>query len=270
MNLVVPKSLAAFFLTLAFATTTHAQDPNLLHRIDDHYNHLHTLRAHYTQHYTGMGLDRIETGTLLLKKPGLMRWSYDQPTGKLFVLDGKYAWFYTPGDTQATRASAKQLDDLRSPLRFLLGHTQLAKELDNLTNAPEGADYRITGIPKGMSQRVRLLTLTVTPTGAIERMKLEETDGATTDFTFNDMQEEIPVKPTDFTFTPPPRRHHRRRPPTHLASAVFSTGAKKKLSFRPDPERAQRVEGEAEKPATPRHKLTSSPSPTPPPPPPHP
>ena len=55
-----------------------------------------------------------------------------QPVGKVFVLDGKFAWFYTPGDAQATRVPAKQLDDLRSPLRFLLGHTQLKKELDNL------------------------------------------------------------------------------------------------------------------------------------------
>lgn len=99
----------------------------LLHRVDEHYNQLTSLRARYIEHYAGMGLDRTESGTLLLKKPGRMRWSYDQPEGKLFVLDGKFAWFYTPGDEQAQRLPAKQLDDLRSPLRFLLGHTQLKK-----------------------------------------------------------------------------------------------------------------------------------------------
>jgi outer membrane lipoprotein carrier protein len=181
-----------------------AQDAALIRRVDDHYNHLHTLRARYTEHYTGMGLDRSESGTLTLKKPGLMRWSYDSPTGKLFVLDGKYAWFYTPGDAQVSRAPAKQLDDLRSPLRLLLGHTQLAKELDNLTTTPDGANYKISGVPKGMAQRVHLLTLTVTPTGAIARMTLEETDGAITDFTFTQMQEEIALPASDFSFTPPP------------------------------------------------------------------
>ena len=84
-----------------------------------------------------MGMDRSEEGTLLLKKPGRMRWSYAQPAGKVFVLDGKYAWFYTPGDAQAQRIPAKKLDDLRSPLRFLLGHTELAKELDNIAVKPE-------------------------------------------------------------------------------------------------------------------------------------
>ena len=172
--------------------------------MDDHYNHLRTLRARYTERYTGVGLDRTESGTLTLKKPGLMRWSYDAPSGKLFVLDGKYAWFYTPGDAQVSRAPAKQLDDLRSPLRVLLGHTQLSKELDQLATAPDGANFRITGVPKGMAQRVHLLTLIVTPSGAIERMRLEETDGATTEFTFSRIEEDIALPPAEFTFIPPP------------------------------------------------------------------
>jgi outer membrane lipoprotein carrier protein len=181
-----------------------AQDNDaLVRRVDDHYNHLNSLRARYTERYSGMGMDRTEEGTLLLKKPGRMRWSYATPVGKVFVLDGKFAWFYTPGDAQATRVPAKQLDDLRSPLRFLLGHTQLKKELDNLTVAPEGSAFRISGVPKGMAQRVKLLSLWVTASGAIERMRLEEVDGAVTEFTFSAMQENVPVKDSDFAFIPP-------------------------------------------------------------------
>jgi outer membrane lipoprotein carrier protein len=175
----------------------------LVRKVDDHYNHLSSLRAHYTEHYSGMGMDRTEEGTLLLKKPGRMRWSYAAPVGKVFVLDGKFAWFYTPGDAQATRVPAKQLDDLRSPLRFLLGHTQLRKELENLTLAAEGSGYRISGVPKGMEQRVKLLSLWVTAVGQIERMRLEEVDGAVTEFVFSDLKENVPVKDSDFAFIPP-------------------------------------------------------------------
>jgi outer membrane lipoprotein carrier protein len=175
----------------------------LVRKVDDHYNHLNSLRAHYTESYAGMGMNRSEEGTLLLKKPGRMRWSYAAPLGKVFVLDGKFAWFYTPGDAQATRVPAKQLDDLRSPLRFLLGHTQLKKELDNLTVAADGSGFRISGVPKGMAQRVKLLSLWVTAGGAIERMKLEEVDGAVTEFAFSGMQENVPVKDADFAFVPP-------------------------------------------------------------------
>jgi outer membrane lipoprotein carrier protein len=178
-------------------------DLALVHKVDDHYNHLASLRTAYTEHYAGMGMDRTETGTLLLKKPGRMRWNYAEPVGKVFVLDGKFGWFYTPGDAQAQRIPAKQLDDLRSPLRFLLGHTQLQKELDGLTVTPAGSGFAITGVPKGMAERLKLLTLLVSPAGAIDRMRLEEVDGAVTEFTFSQMQEDVPVSDADFKFTQP-------------------------------------------------------------------
>ena len=197
----------SFRIALALLTLTAAalaQPPDLLHRVDDHYNHLRTLRARYTERYAGMGIDRTESGTLELRKPGLMRWAYDAPAGKVFVLDGKFAWFYTPGDAQVTRAPAKQLDDLRTPLRFLLGHTQLAKELDHIAIAPAPNNtFTITGVPKAMADRVRLITLTVTPDGTITAMKIEETTGAITAFTFTDQKENVTLPSGDFHFTPP-------------------------------------------------------------------
>jgi outer membrane lipoprotein carrier protein len=178
-------------------------DAAIIRKVDDHYNHLSSLRTHYVEHYSGMGMDRVEEGTLLLKKPGRMRWSYAEPVGKVFVLDGKFAWFYTPGDAQVQRVPAKELDDLRSPLRFLLGHTQLKKELDGIAVAAEGGGFRISGVPKGMVERVKLLTLGVSAAGSIERMKLEEVDGAVTEFTFSEMKENVPVKDGDFVFVVP-------------------------------------------------------------------
>lgn len=195
---------ALVLAALCCASSLLAQDNDaVVRRVDDRYNHLSSLRAHYTERYSGMGMDRTEEGTLLLKKPGRMRWSYAAPVGKVFVLDGKFAWFYTPGDAQASRVPAKQLDDLRSPLRFLLGHTQLNKELDNLMVTPDGAGFRITGVPKGMAQRVKLLSLGVTTRGTIERIRLEELDGAVTEFVFTDLKENVPVKDGDFAFIPP-------------------------------------------------------------------
>jgi outer membrane lipoprotein carrier protein len=84
-----------------------------------------------------------------------------------------------------------------------LGHTQLKKELDNLAVVPEGSGFRIAGIPKGMEQRVKLLSLWVTASGEIQRMKLEEVDGAVTEFTFSGMEENVPVKNEEFVFSPP-------------------------------------------------------------------
>ncbi len=144
---------------LAVAAAVSAQAPpartqalsakELAAKVDARYNHLHSLTAHFTERYRGMGIDRTETGTLTLSKPGRMRWAYDWPSGKVFVLDGKNAISYTPGDAQALRTPAKQLDDLRSPLRFLLGHTEIAKELDGLTMTLVNGGYTTFGGAEG-------------------------------------------------------------------------------------------------------------------------
>jgi outer membrane lipoprotein carrier protein len=198
--------MRVLLLTIALATTLHAQDAHLLAaRVDAHYNHLQSFQADYAEHYTGMGVDRTETGTLLLQKPGRMRWSYNQPAGKIFVLDGKFAYFYAPGDTQAQRIPAKELDDLHSPLRFLLGHTQLEKEMPGLIAAPSAnGQFTLTGVPKTMAQRIRALTLTVTTDGVIQRIRISETDGSVTDFTFTALRENPPISAANFTFRPPP------------------------------------------------------------------
>jgi len=194
---------AALLLTLPLSAQSPSNDA-ILRAVDDHYNHLASLRTRYMESYSGMGITRMEYGSLTLKKPGRMRWAYDKPAGKVFILDGKYAWFYTPGDAQAQRIPAKQMDDLRTPLRFLLGRTQLKKELDNITVTPDGANFRIGGVPKGMAERVKQLSLIVTPDGAITEMKVEELDGAVTEFTFTDSVENFPTRDSDFVFIPPP------------------------------------------------------------------
>jgi outer membrane lipoprotein carrier protein len=173
-------------------------------RVDHHYNQLHSLKTGFTETYAGLGVHRSESGTLFLLKPGRMRWEYSSPAGKLFVLDGKYAWFYTQGDAQVQRIPARQLDDLRSPLRFLLGRTELEKEMTHLAlaAAPQGL-FTLTGIPKGEENRVSRLALTVTGSGAIRAIEVEEGDGATTRFTFSGEETNAAIPPATFHFTPP-------------------------------------------------------------------
>jgi outer membrane lipoprotein carrier protein len=110
--------------------------------VDEHYNHLRSLQAEFTEVYRGSGMERTESGTVWLvkgglKKPGKMRWEYRSPREKLFVSDGKDAWFYVPGDRQARKTEARKLDDIRSPLAFLLGKSKLEKELQGLSLAPD-------------------------------------------------------------------------------------------------------------------------------------
>jgi outer membrane lipoprotein carrier protein len=199
--------LAALLFSAPVTVVGQSQPPSaqdLAARVDRHYNQLHSLRAGFTENFQGLGIDRTESGTLLLLKPGRMKWDYADPAGKVFLIDGNYAWFYAQGDAQVRRMTTKQLDDLRSPLRFLLGHTKLEKELDNLavTAAPNG-EFTLTGIPHGMEKRVSRTSLTVTPDGAITAIEIEETDGALTRFRFSGETPNVTISAQAFHFTPP-------------------------------------------------------------------
>src|SRR4029077_18600619 len=132
---------------------------NLAAAVDAHYNHLRSLEAEFTEVYRGAGMDRTETGTLWLKKPGKMRWEYRSPREKLFVSDGRDAWFYVPDDRQARKTAAKKLEDARSPLAFLLGKTKLEKELRGLSMAVDvtplaAGNVVLRGVPVAMEDRV--------------------------------------------------------------------------------------------------------------------
>lgn len=188
------------------AQTSPAPDAQqLAARVDHHYDTLHSLKADFTENYVGPGMQKSESGTLYLKKPGRMLWKYSSPAGKIFLLDGKYAWFYAKGDAQVQRIPAKEVDDLRSPLRFLLGHTELEKEIPGLklADAPNGR-YTLTGVPKGQQNRVTRLSLTVTADGTITAIEVEEPDGAITRFIFSNEKTDVPIPADAFHFTPPP------------------------------------------------------------------
>jgi outer membrane lipoprotein carrier protein len=176
--------------------------------VDAHYNHLRTLEAEFTEVYRGSGLERTESGTLWLKKPGKMRWEYRSPREKLFVSDGRDAWFYVPDDRQARKTAAKKLEDVRSPLAFLLGKTKLEKELRGLSLAPDvtplaAGDVVLRGVPQGLADRIGEIVLEVTPDHQIARIFIQDVDGAATEYRFTEQKEDVAVADARFAFKPP-------------------------------------------------------------------
>ena len=178
--------------------------------VDNHYNHLQVSADRIHRELSGCGnRTRRSPGSLWLKKPGKMRWEYRSPKEKLFLSDGKDAWFYLPDDRQVRRTSVKKLDDLRSPLAFLLGKTRLEKELDGLSLAPDVAPLTpgntvLRGVPKAMADRIREVILEITPDHRIVRIQFEEADESVTEYRFSQQKENGAIADQRFKFTPPP------------------------------------------------------------------
>lgn len=205
--LVFALSLLSATLPRASAATTDVHA--IAQVVDNHYNHLKSFQAEFTELYRGNGIDRTESGTLWLKKPRKMRWEYRSPREKLFVSDGQDAWFYVPGERQARRQPFKKLEDLRSPLSFLLGKTRLEKELKGLSTAMDvkpmqAGNTVLRGTPKGMEDRVTQVLIEVTPDSHIFRIVLQGADDAVTEYRFSEMKEDLPLADNKFQFKPPP------------------------------------------------------------------
>jgi outer membrane lipoprotein carrier protein len=203
LNFVV-SLLAVAILAASPAPDVHA----IAQAVDERYNHLRSLQAEFTEIYRGAGMERTESGILWLKKPGKMRWEYRSPREKLFLSDGKDAWFYVPGERQVRRTAVKKLDDLRSPLAFLLGKTKLEKELQGLSLAPDVAslaagDMVLRGVPKSLADRVSQVLLEITPEHWISKILIEEVDGSVTEYRFTNQRENIAVPDQQFQFTVP-------------------------------------------------------------------
>ena len=209
----VSRVLAVFVLfTTAWIGVVGSQAQTDIHSIantvDQRYNRMQTLQAQFTETYSGAGIKRHESGSLELKKPGRMRWDYTDPRPKVFLTDGKTAWFYVPGEKQARRAQVKDIDDLRSPLRYLLGKSKLEKEFAGLAVQADAkpvnpGDIVLRGVPKSMQDRVSQVLLEVTPDGLIARIVVEELDGSVTDFRFLQQKENVQINDARFRFTPP-------------------------------------------------------------------
>jgi len=201
--------LGFLFVLIGAAGAVRAQDVRpMAHAVDEHYNHLRSLHSDFTETYRGAGADRIESGTLWLKKPRKMRWEYRSPKEKLFVSDGKAVWFYMPGERQARKTDPRKLDDLRSPLAFLLGKTKLQNELQGLSKAvdqtpSEPGNTVLRGVPRAMADRLSEVLLEVNRAHQIVRIALTEIDGATTEFRFSGLRENEELSDWRFEFAPP-------------------------------------------------------------------
>jgi outer membrane lipoprotein carrier protein len=206
--------IASLLLAITLSVGARGEDVHsIAAAVDEHYDHLRTLQAEFTEEYSGAGIERTEAGTLWLakggmKKPGKMRWEYRSPREKLFVSDGRDAWFYVPGDRQARKTDARKLDDIRSPLAFLLGKSKLEKELQGLSLAPDvtpavGGDVVLRGVPQALADRISEILLEVTPEHQIVRIVINEVDGSVTEYRFSDQKEDVSIPEGRFQFKPP-------------------------------------------------------------------
>jgi outer membrane lipoprotein carrier protein len=187
------------------------------------YRHASTLEAVFYERYSdGNGAVSAESGTVYFSKPGRMRWEYESPEQKLFIVDGANAWFYVPADRTASRAKVAESSDWRTPLAFLAGKTDLTRlcrsmEIVDTANAQDAnpgdratsgentvlrcAPRYSTGDP---DEQIREVLLEVDPDARLVRVVIRQPGKLETEFRFGNWEENLSIPETKFHFDPPP------------------------------------------------------------------
>jgi outer membrane lipoprotein carrier protein len=95
--------------------------------LQQRYAKVESLSAEFRQNYTGPGIEQSESGKVYMKRPGLMRWEYQQPETRIFIADGRETWLYAPADRQVTVRAVNPEELRNTPLQLLLGQAQILK-----------------------------------------------------------------------------------------------------------------------------------------------
>jgi len=189
--------------------------------LEARYRHAATLKAtFYEQYRDGKGGILAESGTVYFSRPGRMRWEYESPEKKLFLVDGTNVWFYVPADRTASRAKLKESSDWRTPLALLTGKADLshlcrkieAVETKGATGTSSAANPTTGNVTLRCSPRVsaadsedllREVDFETDADARLVRVLIHEAGNAETEFRFRNWEENVVLPEAIFHFAPP-------------------------------------------------------------------
>jgi outer membrane lipoprotein carrier protein len=178
-------------------------------RLQKKYDTVRDFTADFTQTYEGGVLRKktSERGTVQIKKPGRMRWSYTAPEPKLFVADGEKMYSYVPADRQVVVSRVPPADEAATPVLFLVGKGNLTRDFSvsfaDVPGAPPGS-VALRLLPRQQERDYEWLTLVVDRDTLVLRMLIAgDNQGGTSTFAFTNLKENVGLPDRTFSFTIP-------------------------------------------------------------------
>jgi outer membrane lipoprotein carrier protein len=194
--------------------------------MESRYQHVHTLKATFFERYSdGKGAIQSESGTVYFSRPGRMRWEYESPEQKLFLVDGTNVWFYVLADRTVSRAKMKESSDWRTPIALLVGKADLSRLCRSIeivapalssggkpeTHPLQDGDTVLRCAPRNATDdatdstgSLREVLLETDPQSRLVRVVLREAGNIETEFRFGNWEENIAIPEAQFHFQPPP------------------------------------------------------------------
>ena len=202
-------ALCALGASLPHAQSARPPIAELIAALQAKYDSVRNFSAAFEQTYAGgvLRTTLVERGTVLIKKPGKMRWHYTLPEEKLFVSDGVSLYSYIPADRQVIVGTVPPGSGVSTPALFLAGHGDLSRDFvaaydDSLDPSPYTWAVELTPIRRDVDYT--RLTLVV-DRASLSLVQLRATDfqNAVSAFTFSALKENGDLPDDLFSFEIP-------------------------------------------------------------------
>ena len=206
-------ALVILFSTFAShnAGATDLAPQAIAQKIQQTYAKTRTLRADFQQTTSSRMSERERhgSGTLVLSKPGLMRWDYREPDQQVFVCDGQRISMYFAKERQMMVTPAKDYLESDVTYSFFAGKGDINR--DFMVAGPEEEDllepnttYQLKLTPKQPHAQIDFINLWVDRTTfLLKRLKVTDKFGTVTDLVFAKVTTNEEVLAKTFSFTPP-------------------------------------------------------------------
>jgi len=182
---------------------------DLARAIQQKYDTVTDFSAKFVHTYRGGVLrkEATERGTVLIKKPARMRWTYESPERKVFVGDGMRIYSYIPEDKQVIISPVPADGDATTPALFLSGHGNLLRDFE--ASVPEAPDatpgtHTLKLTPRRREAEYDWLVLVVDRgTYRLRKLATADAQGGLSTLTFSDVRENVGLSDKEFRFTIP-------------------------------------------------------------------
>lgn len=200
-----------FFMSAAHGFS--AQNENLdtvVDKIQNKYERIKDFHADFTQEANVKALNKVQKaeGEVWFKKPGMMRWNYQEPTKDEIVSDGQTLWFYNEEEKQVILSPLNQVSDTGTATTLLSGLGKInelfkASFSESEEFASDG-NYLIELQPKEDEEDFNKVTVSVDKdTMIVSTMYLYDPYGNLTKVTLNNIEINGGVSDSLFDFQVP-------------------------------------------------------------------
>ncbi len=107
-----------------------------------------SARFFQTSVISSMDITETASGTVTIKRPGMMRWVYEVPQKQVIVTDGKTLWLHRPADNQVSIGSAPTFFGGGKGAGFLSNVQEIRKSFQvTLEKITAGREYVLKLVP---------------------------------------------------------------------------------------------------------------------------